>query len=214
MSNSVAILLGKGDGTFGPAVSYAVQQLPIAIAVGDFNGDGKLDLAVANDGNYNHNQFYGGGVSVLLGNGDGTFQPRVSYLSDQRATGVAVADFSGDGNADLAITLASDIAVLLGNGDGTFRLTATLTVSTLKNGQPSVGDFNGDGKLDIAITGAGLVSVFTGNGDGTFNGPLGFVAEWAPIWAAVGDFNGDGKADIAVVNYHSNSVSLLTNATP
>ena len=94
-SGTVSILLGKGDGTFQAAVNYAAGRQPVSVAVGDFNGDGKLDLAVANYGDYFHGS--GSGVSVLLGNGNGTFQPAQSFPAGINPTSVAVGDFNGDG---------------------------------------------------------------------------------------------------------------------
>jgi hypothetical protein len=112
---TVGVLLGQGDGTFGPQVAYAAGTNPTSLAVGDFNGDGVPDLAVANYA----------GVSVLLANGDGTFGPKADYAAagNGQFPAVAVGDFNGDGLADL-VRVNSDTdrgGVLLGNGDGTFR---------------------------------------------------------------------------------------------
>jgi hypothetical protein len=114
-NGSANVLLGNGDGTFQAAVSYSVGGNPISVAVGDFNGDGKADLAVCN---------FGGYVSVLLGNGDGTFRPAVNYSVAGALTSIAMGDFDGDGNADLVVTNwgSSGVSVLLGNGDGPSRL--------------------------------------------------------------------------------------------
>ena len=119
-SNDVSVLLGNGDGTFQPAVEYAVGQDPDALVAGDFTGDGHLDLAVANMGSND--------ISVLLGNGDGTFQPAVEYAAGQGPVALAAGDFTGDGKLDLAVVDDGDangngagVSVLLGNGDGTFQ---------------------------------------------------------------------------------------------
>jgi len=93
--NDVSILLGNGDGTFQPAVNYNVTFGPQSVAVGDFNGDGKLDLAVAN--------YFGEALSILLGNGDGTFQAHVNYKAGSGPVWVAVGDFNGDGRLDFAV---------------------------------------------------------------------------------------------------------------
>ena len=90
------MLLSNGDGTFQPQVTYAVGSFPLGIVAGDFNGDGRLDLAVAND-NYN------GSVSVLLGNGDGTFQPQVTYAVGYAPQAIVAGDFTGNGILDLAV---------------------------------------------------------------------------------------------------------------
>jgi hypothetical protein len=108
------VLLGNGDGTFAPQVTYPVGSLPESVAVGDFTGDGHLDLAVANDGDNT--------VSVLLGRGDGTFAPQGTYPVGAFPYSVAVGDFNGDGHLDLAVANGVDntVSVLLGRGDGTF----------------------------------------------------------------------------------------------
>src|ERR1039457_4989139 len=116
----VSVLLGNGDGAFQPAVTYAAGTYTESIAVGDFNGDGKLDLVVTN------NLSSGGTVSVLLGNGDGTFQAPRNYNVGTYPYSVAVGDFNGDGKPDLVVTnntssTADSVSVLLGNGDGTFQ---------------------------------------------------------------------------------------------
>ncbi len=177
----------------------------ISVAVADVNGDGKPDLLVANlcvsSSNCSNSA-----VSVLLGNGDGTFQAPVSYNSGGAyAYSVAVADVNGDGKPDLLVanecaststcSNGGALGVLLGNGDSTFQAAQiTLTPSELSTGQIAVSDFNGDAKLDAAI-GSGSV-LLLGNGDGTFQAPLN-LGVGGP-GAAVGDFNGDGKPDLAV----------------
>jgi len=117
--NSVNILLGNGDGTFRPPATYAAGQGVSSIAIGDFNGDGKADLAVTNA----YGGASGGSVTVLLGNGDGTFQTAVSYPSGSDCTSIVAGDFNGDGKTDLAVvnTYEETISVFLGNGDGTFQ---------------------------------------------------------------------------------------------
>jgi hypothetical protein len=205
-SNNVGVLLGNGDGTFQAAVHYAVGSGPRSVAVGDFNGDGKPDLAVANS------DFISGigSISVLLGNGDGTFQAAVNYASGSGPNSVAVGDFNGDGKLDLAVTTSSSISVLLGNGDGTFQA----AVHYAAGSGPvfvAVGDLNGDGKSDLAVANSSSnnVSVLLGDGDGTFQAAVNYAAGSAPRSVAVGDFNGDGKPDLAVANSSSNNVSVL-----
>ena len=151
---------------FETAHSYAVGILPESVAVGDFNGDGKLDLAVANQGS--------GTVSILLGNGDGTFQTAKSYAVGSNPDSVAVGDFTGDGTLDLAVTNAGSntVSVLLGKGDGTF-LAATSYATGSVPVSVAVGDFTGDGKLDLAVaddTNPGAVSCTTGQGGRHFSG--------------------------------------------
>jgi hypothetical protein len=210
-SENVTILLGNGDGTFtAPASSPdsipSGVSGPVSLAVGDFNGDGILDLAVAD---YSSNN-----VSILLGNGDGSFTP----MPQTPATGsgpysVAVGDFNGDGILDLAVANngSSNVSILLGNGDGTFTPTSTSPSTGSGPSAVAVGDFNGDGKLDLAVTGS-TVSILLGNGDGTF-APVASspAAGGSPYAVAVGDFNGDGKLDLAVVNYEYGVTILLGN---
>src|SRR5881397_2620325 len=172
---------------------------PRSVAVGDFNGDGRLDLAVTNASSYD----VPGTVSVLLGNGDGTFQSALSFAVGSNPLSVAVGDVNGDGRLDLAVAnyYSNDVSVLLGNGDGTFQPARTFRVGTYPS-SVVVGDFNGDGRPDLAVANGNSndVSVLLGNGDGTFQPALSFAAGTAPVSVAVGDINGDGRPDLAVAN--------------
>jgi hypothetical protein len=203
-SNTVSVLLGNGDGTFGPKVDYVTGSTPEGVAVGDFNGDGHLDLAVTNSTSNT--------VSILLGNGDGTFQAKTDYATGKQPRGIAVADFNRDGNLDVVVTNATDgtVGVLLGNGNGTFN--AQLPHNTGFNPYSvAVGDFNGDGIPDLAVANNNndnVVSVLLGNGDGTFQA-FQYTTGGAPVSVAVGDFNGDGNLDIAVADQQGNAVSIL-----
>ncbi|MFQ6421331.1 MULTISPECIES: FG-GAP repeat domain-containing protein [unclassified Bacillus (in: firmicutes)] len=140
-------MLGNGDGTFQSPSSLPVGQTPVGIASADFNGDGKLDLVVANEFSQN--------ISVLLGNGDGTFQSAVNYPVGTVGSFplfVTVADFNNDGLLDLAVGNlgTNNISVLLGNGDGTFQAAVNFEVGQ----SPEViiaADFNNDGAIDIAV---------------------------------------------------------------
>jgi hypothetical protein len=179
----------------------------VDIATGDFNGDGKLDLVIADNGNFFANPLAGGSkVSVLLGNGDGTFQNSREFPAGPYPRSVAIGDFDGDGNPDLAVTNDGDnlarVSILLGNGDGTFA--APVAYTTARDTQVVVTrDFNGDGELDLAVTAyrANVVSVLLGNGDGTFQEHQDFAAGDSPGAMVVADFNGDSKLDLAVGNF-------------
>lgn len=177
---------------------------PWFVAVEDFNADGKSDLAVAN--------FSSGSVSVLLGNGDGSFQDQVSYATGSKAGYVAVGDFDEDGARDLVVVNNGDsnLSVLLGNGDGSFQTPVDYPVG---NGTSSVAvaDFNGDGHLDLAVTAllSGDVSILRGGGDGTFVLERSYSILVGADRLAAADFNGDSKTDVAVANVNAGWVRLL-----
>ncbi len=210
--DGVSILLGNGDGTFSDPTNFSAGFTPTSIAMGDFNGDGKQDLAVAN---YNSNP---GTVSILLGNGDGTFSGPTNLSAGDSPTWVAVGDFNGDGKQDLAVAISSSgtVSILLGDGNGNFGAATNFSAG----GDPesvAVGDFNGDGKQDLAITiylDPGTVSILLGDGAGNFSGPVNFGVGRNPDSVAVGDFNGDGKQDLAVANQNSGNVSILLRDCP
>jgi hypothetical protein len=204
-------LLGKGDGTFQAAVNYPTGLTPAGVAVADFNGDGILDLAVANN--------WSATVGIFLGKGDGTFQPAVNYPAGKFTGCVAVADFNGDGILDLAVANEiypnSTLSVLLGNGDGSFQAPQSFESGGTFPNSMVVGDFNADGVPDLAVANykSGTVSIFLGNGDSTFQAAGNYATQSAD-YIVVGDFNGDGKLDLAVANAFkppatSGSVSVL-----
>jgi hypothetical protein len=209
VDESITVLLGKGDGTFQPGVTYPTAGNSIFIASGDFNGDGTVDLVTANQAS--------GTVSVLLGNGDGTFQQHIdTTIATANNYWLAVGDFNRDGKSDLAAVNGDPsftLMILLGNGDGTFQKPATVPAIESPSAV-TVGDFNGDGKLDLAVDGFDgtqlAVSIVLGNGDGTFQAGVDYpVAGEAGITAA--DFNGDGALDLAVANFSptNGTVSVL-----
>ncbi len=187
-----------------PNSSVTVGTTPQGIITADFNGDGKLDLAVANSGSNT--------VSVLLGNGDGTFTTKSTPAAGAGANWVVAGDFNEDGILDLAISdlNANTVSVLLGNGDGTF----TLKSSAATGSHPvaiTTGDFNGDGHLDLAVSnsGAATVTVLLGDGTGLFTTSSTPAVGSTPQVIVAGDFNEDGILDLAVSNEESNTVSVL-----
>src|SRR5437773_1829662 len=186
------------------ASSVHAGSNPTSAAVGDFNGDGKLDLAVANAGSKN--------VSVLLGNGDGTFKAPVNFGAPGSQS-VAVGDFNGDGKLDLVVTNAG-VSILLGNGDGAFRAPVTYATGNSPS-SVAVGDFNRDGKVDLAVANSGTsngvasVSVLLGRGDGTFNPAVNYSGGFGSLSLAVGDFNRDGKLDLVEANFSTGNVTIL-----
>jgi Bacterial Ig-like domain (group 3)/FG-GAP-like repeat/Abnormal spindle-like microcephaly-assoc'd, ASPM-SPD-2-Hydin/FG-GAP repeat len=215
---SVGVLLGNGDGTFQPVVTYSSGGYSVfSIAVADVNGDGKLDVIVTNDCGTSADCTDPGTVGVLLGNGDGTFESALSYPSGGwGAYSVAVGDVNGDGKPDLLVTndcvsygnctSGSVLGVLLGNGDGTFQGTVTYNLGGSADSL-AVADVNGDGKPDVLVANfAGWVGVLLGNGDGIFQPVVIYGSGGSYTTSvAVADVNGDGKPDLLVANDCSTS---------
>lgn len=263
----LAIYLGQGNGTFKAGATYQVGSLPYDVTVADFNGDGILDLATANNGDND--------VTILFGKGDGTFQSPVTYdaplperilgvdlnhdghpdlavlaycgtdpqncpngavqvmLNNGKGSfgapqyfevgigpdGIAAADLNHDGKIDLAVAnnnfqAPSVVSVLLGKGDGTFQSAVNYPVGNGPAGV-AIADFNGDGNQDIALAnvGNGTASVLLGNGDGTFQPAVTLTgpASSAPISVAAADFNRDGRPDLAIALDYANCVAVLLN---
>jgi len=207
----IGVLLGNGDGTFQAAVTYSSGgSRAVSLVVADVNGDGKPDVLVANQC-FSHANCAEGGVGVLLGNGNGTFQPALSYASGKgTGSSVAVADLNGNGSADLVVTTwnPGSVGVLLGNGDGTFQ-----GVVTYPAGGPqasAIADVNGDGKPDILIADTAGAGVLLGNGDGTFQPEVMYSSGGStPTSIVAADLNDDGKKDLVVMNFDSGNVGVL-----
>ena len=185
--------------SFAPAVHYAVDGFPHAVAVGDFNRDNSPDLVAAK---FNHS------LAVLLGNGDGTFGTAIESSSSE-AFSVAVGDFDADGKSDLVGVGPTVVSVHLGHGDGTFAVTEYGLDHAASS--VAIGDFNGDTKPDLVISnlGADNVSVLLGHGDGTFAAASHFPAGFGSKFAAVGDFNEDHLLDVATADVNGFTVSVL-----
>lgn len=207
-SNSVSIMLGNGDGTFGDATHISVGRRPTSVAIGNFNPDGKPDLAVVNAGDDT--------ITILLGNGDGTFVTYTTYTVPSRPVAVAVGDFNNDGKKDLAVAclLSSTVTVLLGDGTGAFPTRHSFGVGRHPTAL-AIADFDNDNHDDIAVANrfSDSVSILLGNGDGTFKTFRNFAVESQPVSLAVGDVNNDGKPDLLVANIASNTISVLLNNT-
>ena len=213
-TDDISVLLSKGGGGFASVARYGAGIRPYAITTGDFDGDGKLDLAVANSGSTV--SVLPGSVSILIGNGDGSFGAAASFAAGHLPTSIATRDFNRDGRLDLAVANHGDanIAVLLGDGAGGFQAAVNYAVGS----NPIsivVADFDGDGRLDLATgtLGAGntnQVSVLLGNGDGTFQPAINSTVTGTSISAvAGGDFNSDGMPDLALADYSSGNVAIV-----
>ncbi len=216
-SNSSLLLgiAGLGAGTFGQQTvvatgsPIAVGNNPQDLVVGDFNGNGLLDLAVLNSSSKT--------ITILNGNGSGGFTAQTpTYPIGNTAVAIVSADFNGDGKLDLAVLNSGDktVSVLLGNGDGTFNAQTTYSIPLLTTSTAiAVGDFNGDGIPDLAVSGTattgGVVDILLGNGSGGFGAPTGIAVGNGPSSVVAGDFNGDGSLDFAVANLTDNTISVM-----
>jgi len=198
--NTVDVLLGNGKGTFGGMSNVHVAPGPAGPAgavVADFNGDGKLDLAVA-EMNSPH-----GHLSIQLGKGNGTFAtPKVSPLGSPNLGFMTNGDFNGDGKVDLLIRDSNGFEILLGNADGTF-LAPVSTALAYTALSVTVGDLDGDGKSDVVVTTNGVppagptLNIYLSNGDGTFRTGADYAVQFYSSVVAA-DMNHDGKADLIV----------------
>ncbi|MDQ2840004.1 MAG: FG-GAP-like repeat-containing protein, partial [Acidobacteriota bacterium] len=218
-SGQVGIFLGNGDGTFKAQVDYIlpynfliVYTTPTALAVGDFNGDGIPDLAVAG-------VYIGGVVDIMLGDGTGAFpyQQITQIGVGSVPASVVVGDFNKDGHLDFAVAdyNSNAIDVMLGNGSGTNFVAATNSpISLGKGASPAsivTADFDGDGNPDLAVAEYGLnqIGILRGKGNGTFQAVAVYATGTGPEWLLAGDFNADGNPDLATANLQASSASLL-----
>jgi VCBS repeat-containing protein len=212
LTGDILVLRGRNDGTFtSPADRVATVAEPGSVAVANLNSDADPDLVVAEHVTLTSNPSR---VLVLLGSTGATFTTPAKVAAGLDPVSIAVGDFDGDTDADLAVADQSpgEILVLLGGGNGSFTGPTTLTADSGLSGI-AVGDFNRDGDPDLAAANvnSGEVSVFVGGAGGSFTGPTNFSAGDFPNSVAVGDFNHDVRPDLVFTNAGANSVSVLFN---
>ncbi len=204
-SLGVDVLLGNGDGTFKPRVTYPVKgsRGANAITLGDMNNDGSLDLIITQISTP-------AAVQILLGNGDGTFKTARSFPTIGSAVALAVGDFNNDGNLDVAVAQSEkSIGVFLGNGDGTLQPGFNYAVvGTGHTNSIAVGDFSGDGNIDIVTT-ANSLDILKGNGDGTFQPAQELLKSAGANQVVAWDVNGDGESDLVVSD--AKGIAVLLN---
>jgi hypothetical protein len=211
-TNNIGVFLGYGNGTFSSQTTFSTSNdsQPVAVAIGDFNKDNRLDIAVANLGTNN--------IVIFLGYGNGTFVSQATYStgSGSGPLSIAVGDFNNDSRLDIVVTnfWVDNIGVFLGYGNGTFS--NQTTYSTKKGSGPTyavVGDLNNDGRLDIMVTlfsGFGII-VFLGNGNGTFSRQLIYStgSQSHPYACALGDVNNDNRLDVVVSDANNGDIVVL-----
>jgi hypothetical protein len=217
-SNVITVVLGRGDGTFGDQIDGAgfVRDDPVALALGDFDRDGRLDLATAN-----HDAV---SVSTLSGHGNGSFASGMEVSTQSFSSSIAVSDLNRDGFIDLVVANyfvrfrpdlefgRDSVSVLLGDGAGRFAVRSDTTAGAGPTAVTTA-DFDGDGHVDAGVANAGgnNVSLFFGRGDGTFGRRLDIGTGAGPSAIVNGDFDGDGRVDVAVANAAANTVSVILN---
>ena len=206
-SSTVTVFLGNGDGTLGAKRSVVVDGDATAVAAGDFNGDGKLDVALTT---VPSPDFQAGSVTILLGNDRGGLRAGATYTVGAQPSAIVAVDFDGAGTLDLAVTNSqgSSVSVLGGNGDGTFKPVGNFAPGAFPAGI-AVGNVNPDRLPDLLVVNQASdnVSLLIGSRLATLKAPQTFATGQGPSTVASGDFNHDGKADAAVINFYENTVS-------
>lgn len=215
-TDSVAILLGKGDGDFLAPQEFFAFNFPLDVTVRDFNRDGKLDVAVCNGTEPDSQNATAPRVNVIFGKGDGTLdaESRTSYTTGDGPRGLAVGDLTGEGDLEaITVNQGSDrVFVLEGRTGGKLSLGQGVRAGFEPN-SVAVGDFNRDNKLDVLTTNDGdSVAVVLNNGSLSFRVPMEFPVGSSPIGGFVGDVNGDGRPDVVTANRETDDISVLLGA--
>jgi hypothetical protein len=213
-NNMLGILLGNGNGNFGSPATYptGTYSHPQSMAVADFNRDGRLDIAVINSGL---------NLGIFLGNTIGTFNSQItmttgnSTMSSVSPSSVAVGDFNGDNNMDIAVTNSgtATIGILLGYGNGNFAAPQTFSTGSSSSGPKYIvaNDFNNDNVLDLAycLLGTNQIGIMLGLGNGAFASQITYNTDIGPYTILAADFNLDSNLDLAVANSGSSNVGVF-----
>jgi hypothetical protein len=217
-SNTVSVFRNTGSAgtiSYATKVDFATGISPLSVSIGDLDGDGKADLAVANKGSNTVSVFRNTGSAGTI-----SYAAKVDFAADEGSYSVSIGDLDGDGKADLAVANynSNTVSVFRNTGSvGTISYAAKVDFATGTNpASVSIGDLDGDGKADLAVANqiSNTVSVFRNTGSAgtiSYAAKVDFTTGSAPISVSIGDLDGDGKADLAVANYNSNTVSVFRN---